>query len=103
VGFSNFLCPVCLVSYIHFLLVFYSLNEKGEEMNLRSLKMGVLYLVLGFVGVGLALSRAIPALLSSLKGESINTSAMLPYLVGGMALLMLSGVCLWVFGPRRKK
>jgi len=70
---------------------------------LRSLKMGLLYGVVGLVGAGLALSRAVPALLSSLRGEALDTAVILPYLGGGLVLVLISGVCLWVFAPQRKK
>lgn len=72
-------------------------------MNWSSLKMGILYVVVGLVGVGLGLSQAVPALLSSLRGEAIDTTSMLPYLGGGLVLVMASGICLWIFTPKRDK
>jgi len=65
--------------------------------------MGILYCALGVVGAGLGLSRAVPALLSSLRGEAIDITTILPYLGGGLVLVVISGVCLWIFTPHKKR
>jgi len=73
------------------------------RINFRSTGFGILYLVIGLVGGGIGVSKVLPALFNMLGGLDIDFCNLLPWLLLSLAMIIVSGGCLWYFAPIRKR